>query len=261
MWLLLVVAVGLVAWILSRTKTVKNEEYATQCFEETVERPVRLKKDHWRWPMTPDKNGFIYLPNGDSFLTHSFAPAGDYLLGVRDGQAGGRKDGVAVLVASAGLVWKKKLTRPMYAAVADDGTCVVGDIQGNQLKSRLYIWAVDGTVLLSQEISANFWNVGISPDGSVAVCQTCNNRSHDDGNSLFVFDTRSGDLLSRSSTRTGWPNGYRFDTEQRSVTLTYKDGSEWHYGFDGAFQDAEALAALLPAPAKRRTQKAKNAAE
>lgn len=212
-----------------------------------------------RAPGSPPDDGdrlqVIDIPGVGFFVSHAKSSSGRYLLGLRDSEGGGRSKGWVALMYDRKPIWKATLQRPMEGAVADDGTCAVADVQNNKLRSRLYVFARDGSKLVDHAVRANAWNCGISPDGSVAVFQVCNS-DNDDGSGLFILDTRAAKLLARTYPVHGWADGYRFDIDRSLVTLTYKGGQESRITFDGICLDAPP-----PAPPKIRKARAKKAKE
>jgi hypothetical protein len=87
---------------------------------------------------------------------------------------------------------------------------------------------------LSRTFTANLYNNGLSPDGALAVCQTCNARSND-SSVLAIFDLQAETEISACQHPCDWAQSYEFASDKKSVALTYPTGERYIFGLDGSF--------------------------
>ena len=112
---------------------------------------------------------------------------------------------------------------------------------GEGLNGVFYAIDQSGTVLVRQRFEANLLNTGISPDGSIAVCQTCNSDSDDSG-LLCCFDLCSGSVIWKIQPETGWAEDYSFDAGRQFLNLHYSKLGAFRYSLRaGSFEDRERL--------------------
>jgi len=187
---------------------------------------------------------------GGDFYSFSFSesPNGEYLVATRDsmpeidqGSARHQAHGAFILAHRQQLLFEKRLLeRPMESAVANNGHCVINDwrFDPSQLRGTFYAFDATGEVLIKQDFAANLMNNAISSDGAFAVCGCANNRAHQDGGAVALFDLNRRQCLWKQALPTGpFVEHYEFDTAQRVLTVTYGDGRRYRYGFDGDFLD------------------------
>ncbi|HEX4050326.1 MAG TPA: tetratricopeptide repeat protein [Steroidobacteraceae bacterium] len=133
------------------------------------------------------------------------------------------------------------MERPQDGKVADNGTFILNDWRASsELTGTFRAFRADGSQVLAQDFAANLFNNGLSADGRLAVCQTCNSGHEDDSAVLTVFDLTQGRELHRFRPESGWPNTYAFSPDGETLTLGYPNGEgEFSYKLDGTFVDRE----------------------
>jgi hypothetical protein len=171
------------------------------------------------------------IPALNFFGPYSRSPNGRYTLVWRDG-SGSRDSGEGryVLLDGKKLVADGAMQRPNDGKVADNGTFILNDLSG-------IFWAFgsDGSLILSRSFSANLFNNGLSSDGTLAYCQTCNSASKDCA-ILTIFDLVARTEISAFSAESGWANDYEFPPGTGTVRLHYaNNGGEFDYSLTGEF--------------------------
>ena len=167
--------------LFGRSKKTKLEEKTRQ--HPTIE----TEKD---WVTIED--------DGDSFFgQYNESENGKFMVAYHDGQTGldGKTrwlDGEVSLIRNEqDILWKKKMERPNNAHVSNDGIVAVEDwLNSKELCGALRVFDVSGNQLMEKRLDSNIGTSNISPDGKYAVVTTCN-----PDNSIYLFDTRSGNLL------------------------------------------------------------------
>jgi len=187
------------------------------------------------------------LPNGAFVLEQAVSRSGRFVFGVRpqhsermNGRTKTISGGIALFEGTR-CRWEQTLPAPSCCAVADDGTSIVADVQAAKLQTRIRVFSPDGQQIFDGRRTALAYNCGISPDGTIAVCQMCNSRT-DTGGRLIVINTRTGKEIGRPYPPRGWADGYAFDTERHVIALSYQDGqtAEVAYALRPVAPDGEA---------------------
>ena len=134
-----------------------------------------------------------------------------------------------------------KLPRPNLGQVANNGTFILND-QGfeNGLHGRLCAFHASGEQCLSVEFNAILFNCGLSDDGRLAACHTCNSDDENDGSVLAIFDLLKRREISRSRPPSGWPDYYDFAQDSPTIGLGYRQLGVFHYQLTGEFTDRAA---------------------
>lgn len=100
-----------------------------------------------------------------------------------------------LLIVNNSVVFHRKMKEPQDGKLAENGTFILLTYG----KSRSGVFhAVDATgqQLIRRALKAYPLNNGLSDDGRIAVCQTCNNDENNDGGKLFIFDLFEKKLIS-----------------------------------------------------------------
>lgn len=187
----------------------------------------------------------LQIPALDFFGLYSRSRNGRYTLVWRDGAGsrGGSRDsgeGRYVLLDGKKLVADGRMQRPNDGKVADNGTFIFNDWRfSSDLNGTFWAFRSDGSLILSRSFSANLFNNGLSAEGTLACCQTCNSASEDSG-ILAIFDLVAGKEISTFSAESGWANNYEFPPGSGTVRLHYaNDGGAFDYTVTGEFIDRD----------------------
>lgn len=162
-----------------------------------------------------------------------------------DNDPGGRRSGARqeghghyFLFHKDGLVAEGATERPNDGKVADNGTFILNDWHfGSGLKGTFRAFAASAQCLLERKFDANLLNNGISDDGQLAVCQTCNAPGSPDSSKLTLFSLQNRQELISWAPESGWARSYTFDVGRKRIALSYGDGGTFEHTFDGAFPD------------------------
>lgn len=182
----------------------------------------------------------LEIPALNFFGLYSRSPSGRYTLVWRDGSGSQDGDeGRYVLLDGKKLVADGTMQRPNDGKVADNGTFILNDWRFlNNLNGVFWAFRADGSLILSRSFSANLFNNGLSADGTVACCQTCNSESEDSA-ILTIFDLVVGAQIGAFSAESGWANDYEFAPSARTIRLRYSNGDAFNYTFSGGFIDRD----------------------
>lgn len=144
----------------------------------------------------PDKalyktTGSLIFINGRDFVgSYSRSPNGRFLLAWRDANDAGTRGGARssghgryILIEDDVIVAEGRAERPNDGKVADNGVFILNDwlFFSERLEGVFLAFHKDGAPILSRRFKANLFNSGLSPDGRLATCQTCN-ADGEDGN-------------------------------------------------------------------------------
>ncbi|MEI6580099.1 MAG: hypothetical protein WCN92_11665 [Eubacteriales bacterium] len=160
----------------------------------------------------------------DQMISSILSPNKKYLLEWEQGRFRMQSEGVVCA--------KGRLDDPEEGKIANNGTFIFN--QGGPpttLSSTFIAYSSSAKRILTKRINANLFNNGLSDDGLFAVCQSCNNRDHKDGNLLFMFNLTTGKLVNRISPAYYWADYYQFDSQNCTVLLCYRDGMSSKYSF------------------------------
>jgi hypothetical protein len=130
------------------------------------------------------------------------------------------------------------MERPQDGKVADDGTFILNDWGASDALSGTFrAFRADGSEILSRRFSANLLNNGLSRDGRLAVCQTCNAPGSPDSSILAVFDLDRGAELAAWTAESGWASGYEFPPDEDRIRMVRRDRPNLDYSLAGDFLD------------------------
>lgn len=169
----------------------------TKLEEKTRQHPIIEKEKDW----------VTIEDDGDSFFGHyNESENSKFLVAFQDGHidaTSGKSrwvDGEVYLISNGqDIIWKKTMERPNNAHVSNDGVVAVEDwLNSKELCGALRVFDVSGNQLMEKRLDLNIGTSNISPDGKYAVVTTCN-----PDNSIYLFDTRSGNLLWKYKNHSG----------------------------------------------------------
>src|SRR3546814_12778985 len=85
------------------------------------------------------------------------------------------RGGRYVLIQDGRVVLDERMARPQGGKVADNGNFILNDWGASDaLSGTFHAFAPNGGHIVSRGFSAHLLNNGLSDDGVLAVCQTCN---------------------------------------------------------------------------------------
>lgn len=183
---------------------------------------------------------FIDLPTCRFFGPSKSSPNGRFRIAWDSGEAGAetRKSGRYLLLDGEKIIVEGKMARPSHGAVANNGTFIlIDDKQLAELSGALFAFDAHGSQLIARHFKANVFSCGISDDGRLAVCQTCNSSDENDSSILAVFDLSIGRELSTLTPELGWTTDYKFSTDGKTVGLHYRALGTFYYSLSGEFID------------------------
>lgn len=185
----------------------------------------------------------IRIPSVGFFGQFKKSPSGEWIVGWSDndseGSSGGNRESgqgryILYNTIEKKLVLQGKLERPNSADVANNGSFSVEDWHfGSELSGTFYVFSCSGDELVRRSFSANILNSAISKNGQLAVCQTANAHSGNDGNLLVGFRIRDGDEVFATNPFTGWAESYEFDEEGSKFGVVIKGVGTFFYDSDG----------------------------
>jgi hypothetical protein len=189
----------------------------------------------------PDER-FIDVPSRRFFGPSSSSPSGRYRIawngghGTETGKT--RRSGQYLLLDGQAVVAEGKMTRPMHGAVANNGTFILADAKQNaDLSGALCAFDIHGKRIMLRNFKANIFNCGISGDGRLAACQTCNSPDENDSSILAIFDLTEGRELAAWIPESGWPADYTFPADGKTIGLGYRGLGTFYYSLTGDFPD------------------------
>ena len=146
--------------------------------------------------------------------------------------------GRCLLIDGDAVVLDATMERPQDGKVADDGTFILNDWgDSRELSGTFRAFRSDGTAIASRIYSANLLNNGLSRDGRLAVCQTCNAPGSADSSILTVFDLVAGAEVASWTAESGWASGYEFPGSGGRVRMLRGDRPALDYSLTGEFLD------------------------
>lgn len=145
-------------------------------------------------------------------------------------------EGRYLLIDGDAVVVDARMDRPQDGKVADAGTFILNDWGDSQdLSGTFRAFRSNGTEIVSRRYSANLLNNGLSRDGRLAVCQTCNAPGSVDSSILTVFDLDAGAEVASWTAESGWAKGYEFPDGR--VRMVRGDRPSLDYSLTGEFLD------------------------
>lgn len=190
--------------------------------------------------------GRLIFINGRDFVgAYSRSPNGRYLLAWRDANDAGTRGGARsnghgrfILIEDEAIVAEGRVERPNDGKVADNGVFILNDwlFFSERLEGVFLAFQRDGAPILSRRFEANLFNNGLSADGRLAVCQTCN-ADGIDGNKLTIFDLEAPAELASVTPESGWARDYVFPADHQTIELSYDDDIRLAYDLNGTFLD------------------------
>ena len=148
------------------------------------------------------------------------------------------RGGRYLLIDDGRVVVDEEMARPQDGKITDGGVFILNDSgPGDELSGTFRAFAPDGRALLTRFFAANLYNNGLSGDGRLAVCQTCNAPDSPDSNILCVFDLAEGREVACWTPESGWANGYEFPASGDRVRMLRRDREPIDYSLDGTFID------------------------
>ena len=143
-----------------------------------------------------------------------------------------------LLIDGDAVIVDERMERPQHGKVADDGTFILNDWgDSDALSGTFHAYRGVGSPIVSRLYSANLLNNGLSPDGRLAVCQTCNAPASPDSSILTVFDLAGGTVLATWTGESGWANGYEFPEGGDRVRMVRGERPSLDYSLAGEFLD------------------------
>lgn len=143
-----------------------------------------------------------------------------------------------LLIDGDQVVVDARMERPQDGKVAEDGTFILNDWGGSDaLSGTFHAFGVDGSPILSRHFSANLLNNGLSADGRLGACQTCNAPGSPDSSILAIFDLVAGAEVARWSPESGWAQGYEFPAGGDRIRMVRTDRPSLDYSLEGEFLD------------------------
>lgn len=143
-----------------------------------------------------------------------------------------------VLIDGGKVVIDGRMARPQAGKVSDAGRFILNDWGArDELAGIFSAFAADGRQIVSRNYSANLLNNGLSSDGNLAICQTCNAPGSPDSSMLEIFDLEAGTSVARWAAESGWADGYEFPEGSGSVRMIRRDKPSLEYTLQGEFLD------------------------
>lgn len=143
-----------------------------------------------------------------------------------------------VLLDDGAVAVDGRMDRPQDGKVSDVGTFILNDWGArDELAGSFTTFAADGRPIMSRSYAANLLNNGLSADGTLAVCQTCNAPGSPDSSILEIFDLQAGTAIARWTAESGWADGYEFPAGGTTIRMMRRDRPPLDYTLQGEFLD------------------------
>ncbi len=183
----------------------------------------------------------VTIPELDLVGQRATSPNGRYSLVWQDrGWNFGEVDtrGRYVLIDGDLVFVDARMERPQDGKAADDGTFILNDWGlAEELAGRFCAFRADGSEIVTRAYSANLLNNGLSDNGQLAVCQTCNAPGSPDSSVLTVFDLVAGGAVATWTAESGWASGYEFPVGGNRIRMVRRDRVSLDYSLEGEFID------------------------
>jgi hypothetical protein len=188
---------------------------------------------------------FLEIPSLGFFGQYARSPNGRFTLAWRDathteaGDARRTTPGRYLLIEGDEIIVQGRAERPHDGKVTDDGDFIINDWLHftGELSGIFLAYRHDGSQIIARRFEANLYNNGLSADGKLAVCQTCN-APNEDGSRLTIFDLEAGAEVGGCVPESGWADRYEFPASDR-VRLVHRDRGAFDYALDGSFLGRE----------------------
>jgi hypothetical protein len=227
------------SWLFGKNTKPQSHEAAGRTIPST--NSIQLSKGSAHVEIRDDGDGWLSIPAIGFFGAYMRSPNGNYRIAWHDaGPDGG--EGWYILTYGDEICCQGRMERPQDGKVADTGVFILNDWRASsEFTGTFRAFKSDGSKLLMQNFAANLANNGLSADGRLAACQTCNSDDEHDSAVLTVFDLTQGKELHRFRAESGWPHTYAFSPDGQTLTLGYPNGEgEFAYKLDGTFVERDA---------------------
>lgn len=191
-------------------------------------------------------SGSLIFINGRDFVgSYSRSPNGQFLLAWRDANDAGTHGGARpsghgryVLIEGDAIIAEGRAERPNDGKVADNGVFILNDwlFYSEALEGVFLAFHKDGSPILSRRFAANLFNNGLSEDGRIAVCQTCN-AAGADSSKMTIFELEAAAEVASFSPESGWARAYAFPADHQTIQLCYEGDTRFSYDLSGEFVD------------------------
>ena len=143
-----------------------------------------------------------------------------------------------VLLDDVAVVVDGRMNSPQDGKVSDECTFILNDCCArDELADSFTAFAAEGQTIVSRSYAANLLNNGLSADGKLAVCQTCNAPGSPDSSILEIFDLQAGTVVARWTAESGWADGYEFPAGGTTIRMIRRDRPSLDYTLRGEFLD------------------------
>jgi len=130
-----------------------------------------------------------------------------------------------VLLDDRSIALTGRVEEPYCGCVADNGTfAIAGTVDLTQLASRMRVFSIDGSVLLSRKFGALPECVAVSSDGHYVAYQVCNSDHPRDGGKLTVIDVITRGTLIKKRPEGGRAVALRFEPDGRVLVAECERG-------------------------------------
>ena len=176
-------------------------------------------------------------PSGTFALLWRDAPDDNSVVGYRNGGPGRFR----VIEKDAGLRCDGHLERPNDGHIANDGTFILADwLFTDELRSRVCVFAGDGTEVIRRECQANVLATYMEVEGRFAAAQLASNPDVEADDERFIlFDIATRSEVWSKALEIGRADALEFDVSSGAVWLTNGLFGRVRYGLsDGSVDDA-----------------------
>lgn len=190
--------------------------------------------------ITAHSRRIVSMPEIDMVGERTTSPDGRYTLLWQDRYLmnGAPVGGRYLLIDVDTVAVDGKMERPQDGKVANNGTFILNDWgDSQQLSGTFQAFRCDGSPIVSRSYSANLLNNGLSRDGQLAVCQTCNAPGSPDSSILTLFDLAAGAEVASWTPESGWARAYEFPDGGERVRMLRGDRPSLDYSLTGDFLD------------------------